>query len=270
LGGSPETETNLTAPDPKLVDPVHFVSRLAAPGPTWSIDLACARIPPYTFPRMDDASQKISRTIWIGIALVILLLAATFVLSRVETRRRAAAALPDIGQIANFTLTNQLGQTITLADLRGKVWVADIIFSRCAGPCPRMTRQMASLQAALPGDSPARLVSLTTDPEFDTPEVLNKYATRFNADANRWWFLTGEKQGIAGLARDGLKLAGFIETKPEERLNPDDLFIHSTIFVVVDKQARLRGVFETDGEGIVWTNVQSEILQTVRTLERER
>jgi len=219
---------------------------------------------------MHNASPRVPRTIWIGIGLVLGLVGFAFLLARLEIRRRAVAVLPEIGQIAGFTLTNQASQTITLADLRGKVWVADIIFSRCAGPCPRMTRQMASLQAALPPDSPARLVTLTTDPEFDTPEVLGKYAARFSADTNRWWFLTGAKKEIAGLAIDSLKLTGFIETKAEDRQNPEDLFIHSTIFVVVDKQARLRGIFETDGEGIIWTNVQSEILQTVRTLEQER
>lgn len=219
---------------------------------------------------MQDASPKVSRTIWIGLGLVLVLTVFAYLLTRVEAGRRAAAALPDIGQIADFTLTNQASQPVTLADLRGKVWVADIVFSRCAGPCPRMTRQMASLQAVLPKDSTARLVTLTTDPEFDTPEVLNKYAERFKADNQRWWFLTGEKKAVAGLAIDGLKLTGFIETKPEERLNVDDLFIHSTLFVLVDKKARLRGVFETDGEGITWTNVQSEILEAVRTLEREK
>jgi protein SCO1/2 len=198
---------------------------------------------------MDDASQKVSRTIWVGLGLVILLMAAAFVLSKVEPKRRAKGTLPDIGRIAAFTLTNQAGQTVTLADLRGKVWVADIIFSRCAGPCPRMTRQMASLQAALPPTSTARLVTLTTDPEFDTPEVLAKYAARFNANPDRWQFLTGTKKEIAALAVDSLKLTA-VEVQPEERTNTEDLFIHSTIFVVVDKQARLRGSFETDGEGI--------------------
>ena len=133
-----------------------------------------------------------------------------------------------------------------------------------------MTRQMASLQDALPKDSSAKLVTLTTDPDFDTPEVLNRYAERFNADTNRWWFLTGEKGAIAKLATEGLKLTGFLETKPEERINPSDLFIHSTLFVVVDKQARLRGVIETDSESGSWTNIQAELVETIRTLEREQ
>ncbi len=216
---------------------------------------------------MHDASSKASRTIWVGIALVLLLVVFAVLLNRLETGRRNVPA--NIGQIADFTLTNQAGHAVSLDDLRGKVWVADIIFSRCAGPCPRMTRQMASLQGVLPKDSGSRLVTLTTDPAFDTPEVLARYGERFEADTNRWWFLTGDKQQIATLAVDSLKLTA-IEKKPEERLSVDDLFIHSTIFVVVDKQARLRGVFETDGEGVVWTNVQSEILDIVRTLEREK
>lgn len=217
---------------------------------------------------MSDTTPRVSRTIWIGVALVLLLGVFAFLLSGLQSRRRAAD-LPLLGQVSAFTLTNQSAQTVTLQDLLGKVWVADIIFSRCAGPCPRMTRQMESLQAALPKDSNARLVTLTTDPVFDTPEVLNRYAARFQADAGRWWFLTGDKREIANLAVDGLKLTA-IEKAPEERQSVEDLFIHSTIFVVVDKQARLRGVFETDGEGVVWTNMQSRILQAVRDLEREK
>ncbi|HEX5222987.1 MAG TPA: SCO family protein [Verrucomicrobiae bacterium] len=228
---------------------------------------------------MQDASPRLSRTIWIGVALVVLLMAFAFLLSGLKGRQRASHVRPTgsgaedlatTGQIADFTLTNQANQPVKLADLRGKVWVADIIFSRCAGPCPRMTRQMASLQAALPKDSSARLVTLTTDPDFDTPEVLARYAKRFNAETNRWWFLTGDKKEIAALATEGLKLTGFLETKPEDRLNPADLFIHSTLFVIVDKQARLRGVIETDSDSGSWTNLQAELVETIRTLEREK
>lgn len=217
---------------------------------------------------MDDISQKLSRTIWIGVSLVIVILCGVLVLSRLSPRSTPKPALPVIGSIADFALTNQAGQFVSLADLRGRVWVADIIFTRCAGPCPRMTRQMQSLQAALPADSRAKLVTLTTDPGFDTPEVLKKYADRFKANADRWLFLTGAKQQLAALGIDSLKLTA-VEKKPEERTDADDLFIHSTIFVVVDQQARLRAAFETGGDGIEWTNVQSEILATVRQLERE-
>jgi cytochrome oxidase Cu insertion factor (SCO1/SenC/PrrC family) len=171
--------------------------------------------------------------------------------------------------VADFTLTNQNGQALSLKDLRGRIWVADIIFTRCAGPCPRMTRQMKELQDALPPGDRTRLVTLTTDADFDTPSVLRSYADRYGADTNRWMFLTGDKKEIAKLAIDSLKLTA-LEKKPKERTSPADLFVHSTIFVVVDKRGRLRGDIETTGEDIEPRKVKTEILAAVRRLERER
>jgi cytochrome oxidase Cu insertion factor (SCO1/SenC/PrrC family) len=174
-----------------------------------------------------------------------------------------------LGQVADFTLTNQNGGTVTLADLRGRVWVADIIFTRCLGPCPRMTQQMKLLQDALRADSRTKLVTLTTDPDFDTPTVMKAYAAGFEANPERWLFLTGTKKEIAGLAIDSLKLTA-IEQKPENRKDPADLFIHATILVVVDKQARLRGIFETEGVGVDPALERTKVLALVDQLERER
>jgi len=127
---------------------------------------------------------------------------------------------------------------------------------------------MKELQEALPASSQAKLVTLTTDPDFDTPAVLKAYSRRFGADNNRWLFLTGTKQRLMSLATGSLKLTA-IEKKPDERESPADLFIHSTIFVIVDKQGQLRGVFETSGEGINPVEVKEQILAAVRRLERE-
>ena len=176
--------------------------------------------------------------------------------------------LPVYGQVADFTLTNQNGHAVSLANLRGLVWVADIIFTRCPGPCLKMTRQMKDLEQALPQKRAAKLLTLTTDPDFDTPSVLKTYAERFGADASRWTFLTGTKKQLRSLAIDSLKLTA-IEKKPQERVSPRDLFVHSTIFVLVDKRGQLRGVFETTGEGIEPHQVQKEILAAVRRLEHE-
>lgn len=213
-----------------------------------------------------DESQKLSRTLWIGVGLIIVLVAVAYVLSRFQGSQRGALESAPISKVSDFTLTNQIGEAITLADLRGQVWVADIVFTRCAGPCPEMTRRMKLLQDALPADSRAKLVTLTTDPEFDTPEVMRKYAARFGADSNRWLFLTGTKEQIASLAQDSLKLSG-VEVSPEQRANPQDLFIHSTYFVIVDKNAQVRKVLETAGPDVDWTEVQARILATIRKLE---
>jgi len=218
---------------------------------------------------MDDVFQRLPRTLWIGVVLFLTILCFAYVMSLTELTNTHRRPLPVLGHVADFTLTNQDGQVTTLTDLTNQVWVADIIFTRCAGPCPIMTAQMKSLQEALPPASRAKLVTLTIDPDYDTPPVMKKYGEHFGANFNRWEFLTGTKAEIAGLAGGGLKLSA-VPVKPEDQKNSADLFIHTTIFVAVDKHARLRGFFETGGEGIEWTNVQPRIVATVRQLERER
>lgn len=218
---------------------------------------------------MTPQARKIERLVWLGLGLTLALLLLALLMAQLKVEARLGKPLPVYGQIAGFTLTNQNGQTVSLAGLSGRVWVADIIFTRCPGPCLKMTRQMKELQQALPAASQGRLVTLTTDPDFDTPPVLKTYAERFGADTDRWLFLTGTKKQIADLAIDSLKLTA-IEKKPEERESAQDLFVHSTIFVIVDKRAQLRGVFETTGEGVDWPQMQGRILAAVRRLERER
>ncbi|MDB6038014.1 MAG: electron transport protein SCO1/SenC, partial [Verrucomicrobiales bacterium] len=99
--------------------------------------------------------------------------------------------------------------------------------------------------------------------DHDSPTVLKKYGEKFGADPNRWWFLTGSKKEIAGLARDSLKLTA-IEKDPGERDSDVDLFIHSTIFVVVDKHGRMRATFETDEP-----DAKTRILDAVKRLLTE-
>jgi protein SCO1/2 len=218
---------------------------------------------------MNLQTPNTERLVWLGLGLTFALLVLALLLAQFNVHARLGPPPPVYGQVAGFTLTNQNGATVSLADLNGRVWVGDIIFTRCPGPCLKMTKQMKTLQQALPTASRARLISLTTDADFDTPPVLKAYAERFAADPNRWQFLTGTKKQIADLAIDSLKLTA-IEKKPEERESPEDLFVHSTMFVVVDKRGQLRGVFETTGEGVDWPQMQGQILTAVRRLELER
>src|SRR5207244_837513 len=97
------------------------------------------------------------------------------------------------------------GRNITLQDLRGKIWIADFIFTSCAGTCPMMSAQMRKLQDSLPAD--IRLVSFSVDPGRDTPAVLASYATHFGAEPQRWVFLTGDRQALYDLSIKGFKLA---------------------------------------------------------------
>ena len=220
---------------------------------------------------MLDDSSRLPRTFWLGVSLVFGLLGLAFMISFVQMARIHGhqQELHVLGQVTDFTLTNQDNQATTLADLTNHVWVADIIFTRCPGPCPRMTGQMRSVQDQLSANGNARIVSLTTDPEFDTSTVLKKYGEHYGADFSRWMFLPGTKKEIANLASDSLKLTA-VPVKPEDRKQDSDLFIHTTIFVLVDKHARLRGVFETGGEDVDWTNsVQPRLLHAIHQLEKE-
>ena len=157
---------------------------------------------------------------------------------------RDAEALPVISQLPDFQLTNQLGAPVSLASYRGQIWLADIIFTRCPGPCPVMTQTMAGLAKSLPGKPPIRLVTLTTDPKHDTPVRLREYAKLLGADTNRWDFLTGDTAVISRLATEGMKLAA-VGKKPGDRENASDLFIHSTSFVLIDAHGQMRAAFNS-------------------------
>ena len=220
---------------------------------------------------MIENPPRLPRTIWVGLVLLFGFISLAFLAWFVQITRNQNLLPPlrVIGPVANFALTNQDGKITSLADFTNRVWLADIIFTRCAGPCPRLTGQLRSLQDLLPKESSVKLVTLTTDPEFDTPAVLKKYGERFGADFHRWTFLTGTKREIGRLAADNLKLSAQ-PVKPEAQKDSADLFIHTTIFVILDKHAQLRGFFETGGDGVDWTNaVLPKILKSVRRLENE-
>jgi cytochrome oxidase Cu insertion factor (SCO1/SenC/PrrC family) len=218
---------------------------------------------------IQQQARKVGWLVYGGLVLVVATILLAFMLATLKFRAAVGKPLPVLGAVQNFTLTNENGRAVSLTGLRGRVWLADIIFTRCPGQCLRMSANMKQLQQALPATSQARLISLTTDPDYDTPPILKAYAQRFDADPARWIFLTGPKSELAKLAIDSLKLT-VVEKKPEERDNPQDLFVHSTIFVVVDKRGQLRGTFNTAGEGADFDKVKPEILSAIRRLELER
>lgn len=203
---------------------------------------------------------------WIGIILLLALLAMMYLTGLAELKHNRQNPLPVIGPITDFTLTNQDDEVTTLADLSNHVWVADIIFTRCASSCPIMSQQMKSLQDALPSASQAKLVTLTCDPSYDTPAIMKKYGEHYGADFQRWTFLTGTPKELSDLATGSLKL-GVTPVAPQDRTTPTDFFIHSTIFVIVDKQAQLRGIFQTEGQDVSWTKIKPQILAAVKKLE---
>ena len=171
--------------------------------------------------------------------------------------------LPDLGAMTDFTLTNQDNKSVTLSSLRGNICIADVIFTRCAGQCLTMSSSMKEIQSELPDSLPVKLVSLTTDPAFDSPGVLKKYGARYGAQDGRWIFLTGEKAELHRATFDGLKLAA-VEKSAADQTDANDLFIHSTKLVLIDKDGRIRGYYDGSERESV-----AEAIAAARQLARE-
>ncbi len=175
-----------------------------------------------------------------GVPAACLAAGLVLLLASVGCRARSdASPLPIIASVPDFSLIDQSGGPIRRADLLGKVWIADFIFTRCAGPCPRMSQVMAELQGRLSSIPGVRLVSFSVDPERDTPAILTEYASRYRADHNRWVFITGGREEIYDLAIDGFKL----QVESETDTTP---ILHSTHLLLVDRAGQIRGAF--DGE----------------------
>jgi len=178
-----------------------------------------------------------------GLVLTVAALGAAYVRSEMQL---ASQPLPVMGKISDFHLTNQNDRAVSLSDLRGKIWVANIIFTRCPGPCRTMTARMEELQKDFEADSAVKLVTLTSDPENDTPAALKKFAAQFQADPARWEFLTGNRAELRSLAVNDFKFT-VVDKPPGDRAVPEDLFIHSTWFALVDRDGNVRGWLDKDG-----------------------
>lgn len=149
-------------------------------------------------------------------------------------------------QVTDITLTNQLGNQVSLSDLKGKVIVADFFFTKCPSICPTLTRNMKKLQDALKIRDELRgidstfiqFLSFTVDPERDSATVLKKYADRFGVNPDVWWMLTGPKKTIYDFAINELKL-GLTDGG-----TVDSNFIHTSKFVLLDKDRIVRGYYD--------------------------
>jgi protein SCO1 len=155
---------------------------------------------------------------------------------------------PVLGQVPPFALTNRDGKPVTLATLAGTPWIADFVFTRCAASCPLMTARMARLGRELPDGIKVRRVSFTVDPVHDTPEVLARYAAQYQAPAD-WLFLTGPEADLHRLSRDGFKLA--IDIPQGDAGSTQEPILHSTRFVLVDGQGKIRGYYDGEDEAAV-------------------
>lgn len=137
-------------------------------------------------------------------------------------------------EVANFSLTDQLGQKVSNQSLKGHVWIASFIFTRCNQLCPMMSTELETLQKKI--SNPAiKIVSFSVDPKWDTPKVLEAYGKRYNADDKRWLFLTGEQKTIGDVATS-LKLGVAMGPNP-------NVLTHSDKLVLIGPDGKSRGIY---------------------------
>ena len=184
---------------------------------------------------------------WVYVIVLVIIIALIAVMQPDGVKEQ----LPIISKIPEFDLVDQNSKQFTLENVQGNVWLADFIFTPCSGPCPIMTERMSMVQHDLLEIDKLKFVSFTVNPDYDTPEVLKKYAQRFDVDDSSWSFVTGKYDQIQELIADGFKMG-----------DTEEIVFHSTRFALVDHEGNLRGYYsgtEPAEHEILMRDIQSLI-----------
>ena len=208
-----------------------------------------------------------NRSYRLGLLIVTYTILASLVLvlvGEVTAARRPPARIgQDLGgdtyPLGSYQLTERSGRAVTDADLAGDVWVAAFVFTRCPSSCPRITARMKGMQAQVLGAG-AKLVSISVDPKYDTPEVLAKYATAWQADPTGWFFLTGDRDSVYDLILHRFHL-GVSEAPEDDQKRGAEAIAHSDRLALVDHGNRVVGVYDSDDPEAI-----RELLTRVRRL----
>lgn len=157
--------------------------------------------------------------------------------------------------IADFSVTDQSGKTVTRADFQNSIFVTDFFFANCRSICPVMTSNLKKAYDKYKGRADVKFISHTVDPERDTVEALAVYAKRHDADVTQWKFVTGDKKHLYSLARESYFIS---DTKGD---GGHDDFVHSQNFALVDKSGHIRGIYDgTDSVEISRLLVDMDVL----------
>ena len=145
--------------------------------------------------------------------------------------------------IADFLFVNQLGDTITKADVSGNIYVTDFFFTTCGGICPKMTTQLKRIHKEFLDDPHFYILSHTVNPSIDTVQTMYNYAERFEANHNKWWFLTGSKEDLYIMARKSYLVVPD-KADPNFEHGGESDFLHTENFALIDPDGRIRGMYD--------------------------
>lgn len=170
---------------------------------------------------------------YIGLAFIVLIF-GIWVVKEMDMRYFSKSTLAEIGSAPRFELTNQTGENITDQDYKGKVYVLEFFFSTCPTICPKMNQNMLQLQDEFGNNEDFGIVSITINPENDTPQVLKDHAEHLGVKMKNWNFLTGDKKYIYDLANKGFNIYAAENNKAMGG------FEHSGLFALIDKEGNIR------------------------------
>lgn len=199
---------------------------------------------------MEPAARARRALLWAALGAVLIAVAVTAMFAERWAAEGRRETPPRLSRVPDFEARERGGAGVGLVDLAGAPWIADFIFTRCAMSCPRMTAAMKGLESRLPESSPVRLVSITVDPVYDTPEVLSEYAESHGIRSERWWFLTGDVDEIRSLVTGGFRL-GLDDSMEAGATNAGEPILHSDRFVLVDGQGMIRGYYDPFEPGAI-------------------
>ena len=173
-----------------------------------------------------DLRKIIYVLLGVGISLSIFFF---LVLLGLETKTKK---LPVLGEVSDFHLRDTNSNEFDLEKLKGKIWVVDFMFTTCGNICPMLTKNMAALHRSFDSVDQVEMVSVSVNPENDSPKVLAEFAKQYHADTKKWHFLTGSREEIQNLAVNSFKIGSV-----------DNPVFHSDQFVLVDKHAKIRAYY---------------------------
>lgn len=193
-------------------------------------------------------AKKKNNYSYIGISFVVLLFGIWAVPKIMDRLGSQDMEMATIGPVPDFSLINHREETISQEDLLGKVYVVEFFFTTCPSICPIMHKSMVKIQDKYFGNPNVAFVSVTINPDFDTPEVLNTYAINNNVTNTNWQFLTGDLDDIYTLANQGFNL--YAAEAPEV----EGGFEHSGFFALVDKKGNIRSRLLSQGNPKIYYN----------------
>jgi protein SCO1/2 len=148
--------------------------------------------------------------------------------------------LPVINTVQNFSFTRHDGKQVSQVEVKNRVYVAEYFFTTCKGICPKMNKNMKEIYAAYKSNPDFLIISHTVNPETDSIPVLKHYADSLGAQINNWWFVTGSKESLYKTARESYLL----DDPKNSSININEQFLHTQFFTLVDKQGRVRGIYD--------------------------